>query len=232
MSASTIILIVVILVIVFVVAAIVSLRARRKTVERQQFGPEYDRLADEVGPAKANAEFGRRRQRVDGLGLKSIGPERRTAYVSQWDAVQEQFIDSPVRAVKAGGDLVTAVAADRGYETGDRDQLVTDLSVYHGRHLDGYRRSSQLTGQAGEVSTEDLRQALLGYRNLFFDLLEYDSMESSQDARPVDSQVDSGIANTPGTSTVPDQSPWKQVTQGLHWKSRQQEDSGVPASRP
>jgi hypothetical protein len=231
-SASTIILIVVILVIVAVVAAVVSMRARRKTAERQQFGPEYDRLADEVGPAKANAEFGRRRQRVDGLGIKSITAERRTAYIGQWDAVQEQFIDSPVRAVKAAGDLITAVAADRGYETAKRDQLLTDLSVYHGRHLDGYRHSYEVIGQAREASTEDLRQALLDYRHLFFDLLEYDSTESSDDARPLDSQVDARIANTPGTSSVPGQTPWKQVTQGLHWKSRQQDDSGVPASRP
>jgi hypothetical protein len=198
-SASTIILIVVILVIVAVVAAIVSMRARRKTAERQQFGPEYDRLADEVGPAKANAEFSRRRQRVDELGIKSITPERRTAYVSQWDAAQEEFIDNPERAVKTAGDLITAVAADRGYETANRDQLMTDFSVHHGRYLDGYRNSRRLTGQGAQASTEDLRQALLDYRNLFFDLLEYDSMESSGDARPVDSQVDGRIANSPGT---------------------------------
>jgi hypothetical protein len=222
-SASTIILIVVILVIVAIAAALVSMRMRGGTAKREFSGPEYDRLVDEVGPRQANAEFGKRRQHVDGLGIKSLSPERRTAYTGQWEAAQEQFVDSPAQAVTAAGSLITAVAADRGYEVTDHEQLVTDLSVHHGRHLDSYRRSQRVTGQDGTATTEDLRQALLDYRGLFFDLLEYDPLESSHDARPVNSQV---------TDEVPAQRPWKQVTQGLHWKTRQQEDSGVPASRP
>jgi hypothetical protein len=222
-SASTIILIVVILVILAIAAALVSMRTRGGTAKRKLSGPEYDRLVDEVGPRRANAEFEKRRQRVDGLGITSLSPERRTAYTGQWEAAQEQFVDSPAQAVSAAGSLITAVAADRGYEVTDHEQLLTDLSVHHGRHLDGYRRSQQVTGQEGTATTEDLRQALLDYRGLFFDLLEYDPLESSRDARPVDSQV---------SDEVPAQRPWKQVTQGLHWKTKQQEDSGVPASRP
>jgi hypothetical protein len=222
-SASTIILIVVILVVVAIVAALVSMRLRRSTAKRELSGPEYDRLVNEVGPRQANAEFEKRRRRVDGLGIKSLSPERRTAYTGQWEAAQEQFVDSPAQAVTAAGSLITAVAADRGYEVTDHEQLVTDLSVHHGRHLDGYRNSREVTGQDGPATTEDLRQALIGYRGLFFNLLEYDPLESSDDARPVNSQV---------ADQVPAQRPWKQVTQGLHWKTRQQEDSGVPASRP
>jgi flagellar basal body-associated protein FliL len=222
-STSTLILIVVILVILAIAAAVVSMRVRRRSAERELFGPEYDRLADEVGPRKANAEFEKRRQRVDGLGLKSLSAERRTAYTSQWEAAQEQFIDNPALAVSAAGDLVTVVAAGLGYEVTDHDQLLTDLSVYHGRHLDGYRHSRQVTELAGQATTEDLRQALLDYRGLFFGLLEHDPLESSDDARPGSGQV---------AAEVPAQRPWKQVTQGLHWKTRQQEDSGVPASRP
>jgi hypothetical protein len=222
-SASTIILIVVILVIVAIAAALVSMRMRGGTAKREFSGPEYDRLVGEVGPRQANAEFEKRRQRVDGLGIKSLSPERRTAYSGQWEAAQEQFVDSPAQAVTAAGSLITAVAADRGYEVTGHEQLVTDLSVHHGRHLDGYRSSQRVTGQDGTATTEDLRQALLDYRGLFFDLLEYDPLESSRGARPVNSQV---------ADEVPTQRPWKQVTQGLHWKTRQQEDSGVPASRP
>jgi hypothetical protein len=222
-SASTIILIVVILVIVAIAAALVSMRMRGGTAKREFSGPEYDRLVGEVGPRQANAEFEKRRRRVDGLGIKSLSPERRTAYTGQWEAAQEQFVDSPAQAVTAAGSLITAVAADRGYEVTGHEQLVTDLSVHHDRHLDGHRSSQRVTGQDGTATTEDLRQALLDYRGLFFDLLEYDPLETSDDARPVNSQV---------ADEVPTQRPWKQVTQGLHWKTRQQEDSGVPASRP
>ena len=218
MSAGTIILIVVILVIVAVVAAVASMRMRRGAAERNLVGPEYTRLADEVGPRKARAEFEKRRQRVDGLGLRSLSAERRTAYGRQWDAAQEEFVDNPAQAVNAAGALVTAVAVDRGYEVADHDQLVTDLSVYHGRHLDGYREAGQTTERAGRASTEALRRALLNYRVLFFDLLE--------------SSRDDSLASAQAPGQVTAQRPWKQVTQGLHWKTRQQESTDVAATRP
>jgi hypothetical protein len=221
-SAGTIVLIVLILVIVAALAAVASIRMRRTAAERSLVGPEYDRLAGEVGPRKAKAEFEKRRQRVDGLGIRSLSAERRTAYTGQWDAVQEQFVDSPARAVSAAGELVTAVAADRGYEVTDNDQLMTDLSVNHGRNLDGYRSARQTTGRAGEATTEALRRALLDYRRLFYDLLE------SPDAAGLAADREPGMAPA---AQVPAQRPWKQVTQGRHWKTRQQESSDVAAAR-
>ena len=217
MSVGTIILIVVILVIVAVAAALLSMRMRRRAAERDLVGPEYERLADEVGPRKAKAEFEKRRRRVDGMGIKPLSAEQRSAYTGQWDAAQEQFIDSPARAVGAASALVTAVAVDRGYETTDHDQLMTDLSVYHGRHLDGYRNARQTSARAREATTEALRRALLGYRGLFLGLLE--------------SPEGDGLAATRAPEAVPAQSPWKQVTQGRHWKTRQQDSGDVTAAR-
>jgi hypothetical protein len=226
-SAGIIVLIVIVLVVIAVAAAVASTRIRHRTAERQLLGPEYDRLADEVGPRKANAEFEKRRQRVDGLGIKPLSAERRTAYLSQWEAAQEQFIDSPAQAVSAAGALVTTVTADRGYQVADHDQLLSDLSVHHGRRLDGYRQARQVTERGGQATTEDMRQAMLDYRGLLFDLVEYDTSDASDDASPVPSE-----APVPTETPVPAQTPWKQVTQGLHWKTRQQEDDGVGATRP
>jgi len=98
-SAGITILIVLILIVVAVAAAVVSMRMRRRAADRNLVGPEYDRLADEIGPRKAKAEFEKRRQRVHGLGIRSLSAARRTAYAGQWDAAQEQFVDSPVQAV-------------------------------------------------------------------------------------------------------------------------------------
>jgi hypothetical protein len=226
LSAGTIILIVLILVIVAVAAAVVSMRMRRGAAERDLGGPEYDRLVDEIGPRRAKAEFDKRRQRVDGLGIKPLSAERHTAYTGQWDVAQEQFVENPAQAVSAAGSLVTAVAADRGYEVSEHDQLLTDLSVYHGRHLDGYRHARQTTERASEATTEALRRALLDYRGLFFDLIE--SPEGGPGA--------SARAPETAAAEVPAQRPWKQVTQGRHWKSRQpeagpQETSDVAATR-
>ena len=106
-----------------------------------------------------------------GLDIKRLSPEQRAAYEARWDAAQEQFIDNPPKATQTAAGLVTAVAAESGYPVHDQDQLLADLSVHHGRYLDGYRGAILTTGQAGNVSTEDYRKSLLDFRVLFNDLI-------------------------------------------------------------
>jgi hypothetical protein len=239
MSAGTIIVIVVVLVIVAAAAATASMLIRRKAAGRSMHGPEYDRLAQEVGPRKAQAEFAKRRQRVDGLGLRPLSDEQRTAYVGQWQAAQEQFIDNPAQSVRAAAAMIASVTADRGYDVTNHEQLLTDLSVYHGRYLDGYRRARKIAGRAGEAPTESLRQALLSYRALFFDLLGSpgDGRLERAQAPAETAPAKTGAAEAPPAETapaqVPGQRPWQQVTQGRHWKTKRQENADdVPAARP
>lgn len=249
MSAATIIVIVVVLVILAVAAAAASMRINRRRIEHHNYGPEYERLVREVGPRKADAEFARRRQRVDGLGIRSLSDERRTAFSRQWDAAQEQFIDSPAQSVGAADSLVKAVAAERGYQTADDGQLLADLSVYHGRHLDGYRGARLTAGRTGQVTTEGRRRALLAYRNLFFDLLEMPGngggrVAAGRDAAgraPVgqanadqaslnQANGDQASADQANADEVSARPAWKQVTQAMHWKT-QRAESDVPATR-
>ena len=132
----TIVIIVIVLVVIVVGGALIA----RQTSQRRQFGPEYDQLANEVGPRQAQAEFAKRQKRVDGLDLKQLSPEQRAAYEARWEAAQEQFIDNPRQATQTAAGLVTAVAAEVGYPVDDREQLLADLSVNHGKYLEGYRR--------------------------------------------------------------------------------------------
>jgi hypothetical protein len=195
MPVGAIVAIVIVLVIIAVVAAVVARRGVGRPAGRKQLGPEYTRLADEVGTKKANAEFDKRQRRVAGLGIKSLSPERRDQYETQWLAVQETFIDNPQTSVRNAAALVSAVAADRGYEVADAEQFRTDLSVHYGNRLDGYRSALAVTQHAETAATEDMRQALLDYRALFQELSE------------VSDAGDTGIATTPATtasaSTVP-----------------------------
>jgi hypothetical protein len=250
--AATIIVIVVVLVLAAVAAAAASFRIRRRMIERDQFGPEYERLAKEIGPRKANAEFARRRQRVDGLGITPLSGEKRSAYARRWDAAQERFIDSPAQAVNMAESLVTAVAAERGYQAADDDVLLEDLSVYHGRHLDGYRTARLANGRAGQgVTTEGRRRALLAYRALFLDLLEAPGDGAARgnglrrgpdrlgadgtgaDQRAADqAAIDTAAAsNSTAADQLPDRPAWKAVTQGRHWKTQRQESDDVTATR-
>jgi flagellar basal body-associated protein FliL len=255
-SAATIIVIVVVLVILAVAAAAASFLIRRKTIERDQFGPEYERLAKEIGARKAKAEFARRRQRVDGLGIASLSDEKRSAYARRWDAAQERFIDSPAQAVNMADSLVTAVAAERGYQAADDEVLLEDLSVYHGRHLDGYRAARLTNGRAAQgVTTEGRRRALLAYRALFFDMLEMpgDGLaraalrrapdrtgadRTGADRRAAEQRaadqaaIDRAAGNSAAAADqAPDRPAWKAITQGWHWKTQRADSDDVAATR-
>jgi hypothetical protein len=216
-SAGTVILLVIVLVVIAVVAGLASTVTRRQA-SRRRTGAEFGRLARESGSRRAKAEFAARRRRVDGMGIKPLSDERRSGYRRQWTAVQEQFIDSPAQATTSAAGLVTAVATERGYDTRDADQLLVDLSVYHGRYLDGYRQATRTTDQAAAAPTEELRQALLGHRALFLDLLAGSSsaVRDSADGRPA------GPGGRLGG--------WRQAMPSLHRAERQRDRDEVAAA--
>jgi hypothetical protein len=159
---------------------------RRRRHLREQFGPEYDRLVEsEQGRRAAEAELRERERRHDELEIRPLDPAARESYASEWARIQEQFVDDPQTAVSQAGELLTSVMKDRGYPAdADADQRMADLSVEHGRTLDRYRNAyaiSRRAGDEGDVSTEDLRQAMVDYRSLFEELLGTDQVVASRD---------------------------------------------------
>jgi hypothetical protein len=132
-----------IIIAVIVVAAIVVLGPvlLRQMRMRRQFGPEYDRLAKELGSRKAAAEL----------------------------TARQQFVDAPAAAVSAADTLIWDVMRDRSYPADNKDASVEALSVYHARPLDGYRQAQDIRTES--ASTEELRTAMIRYRALFQDLV-------------------------------------------------------------
>jgi hypothetical protein len=159
-----------IIIAVVVVAAIVVLGPAllRQMRMRRQFGPEYDRLAEELGSRKAAAELTARQRRVEALGIHPLSAEQQASYSGQWTAVQERFVDAPAAAVSAADTLIWDVMRDRGYPVDKRDASIEALSVYHARPLDGYRQAQDIRTES--ASTEELRTTLIRYRALFQDL--------------------------------------------------------------
>jgi hypothetical protein len=194
MSVDAIIVLVIVLIVV-AAAILVGVRVMPALGLRRRFGPEYDRLARQVGPRRAQAELAERRRRVAQLGIHALTAEQRVKYASQWTATQEQFIDDPTRSTRAAAGLVTAAAADCGYPADDHAQLLTDLSVHYARRLDAYRRARQTTEHAASAATEELRQAMLGFRGLFRELLGPRASTAVQPPRSVAARG-AGLART------------------------------------
>jgi len=160
----------IIIAVIGVVAAIVVASAElRRARMRRQFGPEYDRLAQELGgKKKADAELAARQRRVEALNIHELSPDQQASYSGDWTAVQERFVDAPAEAVSAAGTLIWNVMRDRGYPADDRNASMEALTVYHARSLDGYRQTAEL--QTETATTEELREAMIRYRGLFEDL--------------------------------------------------------------
>jgi hypothetical protein len=176
MSTETIIWVLVVVAAVVAIVAVgylVAAQQRRRRLQNR-FGPEYDRtLSESESRREAEQELLAREKRYAELDIRPLDPEARQAYGQKWLEVQERFVDAPGFSVTEADQLVTAVMADRGYPIEEPRQLMSDLSVRHGRALGHYRDAHEISGRAArqEASTEELRQAMVHYRALFEELL-------------------------------------------------------------
>jgi hypothetical protein len=180
MSSTQVVVLIVVVLVVLIVAAALWFAARRRAL-RQRFGPEYDRAVAEGDSRLAvERELRERERRHAQLELRDLDPESRDRYAASWNEIQARFLDDPNTAVNEADELVTRLAGERGYPTGDYDEQVANLSVDHARTLGNYRDAHEiyLVNARGEATTEQLRQAVVHYRALFSDLLGTDVTET------------------------------------------------------
>ncbi|MGQ0840568.1 hypothetical protein [Actinokineospora sp.] len=174
MSTGAIIGVIVGVAIVVVVLAVLAKAQLRRKHLREQFGSEYDRTVREQPRRAAERELADREKQHSQLDIKPLSTTTRERYTQQWALVQEQFVDRPGPAVEEADRLVTVLMGERGYPTdGDYEQRVAVLSVEHASTLDHYRAAHDIRSRHGQsqVSTEELREAMVRYRALFEDLL-------------------------------------------------------------
>lgn len=189
MDTATIVIIAIVLVFVaggIAVAARFSvLPAARTNRLRKRFGPEYDRALKEHGDrTSAERDLSERLSIREKTKLRKLSPEERGAHVNAWAAVQQEFVDDPVSAVRNAQGLTDAIMRDLGYPehlsaTGGRaddesfERRVKDLSADHPTAVTRYR-DAQAAGhltEADQTATENLREALVAYRGLVDALL-------------------------------------------------------------
>ena len=95
------------------------------------------------------ATAGRRRR----PNLRPLPVESRDRYISEWDQIEEKFVDSPEQAVREAESLVLSVLRERGHPLTERD-LPTEVQRAH------------KLGYSSKDRTEGMRQALLHYRSV------------------------------------------------------------------
>ncbi|MEN8655159.1 hypothetical protein ABCR94_32390 [Streptomyces sp. 21So2-11] len=205
---STVWIIALIVVVVLVVAAVVMVGRGKAGAGggrglKRRFGPEYDRVvARHDGDTKAaERELGERVKRHGSLELRPLSAETREQYVAHWAGTQEQFVDSPQRAVAEADKLLARLAADRGYPDGTQyDEQFSALSVHHSAQVNGYRKVHRAAhGESGgESSTEQMREAMIEARELFEVLVTAKPADTGRN-RPQHTEDGKGRSGAPWT---------------------------------
>jgi hypothetical protein len=159
---------------VVVLGAVLLLQRRRSQQMRARYGAEYIAAVDEAGgPRKAEAELRRREKRVESFDIRPLRREEAEQFAGRWRQVQADFVDAPGAAIARADELLGEVMRARGYPVSDFEQRAADLSVSHPKLVSDYRLAHVVAEQhaAGRADTEDLRRAMIHYRDLFEELL-------------------------------------------------------------
>ena len=176
---TTIQLVVAAVVIVAMILVAVGLYLQRRKARtlafRNRFGSEYERAVVKHGSAReAEAKLAARENRVGTLTIHELGATERERFVTEWHTVQSRFVDHPKTAVTEADDLINALLEARGYPQASFEQRAADVSVHYPRVMENYRVAHSIAVRLGqsEATTEELRTAMIQYRNIFDDLLQ------------------------------------------------------------
>ena len=106
--------------------------------------------------------------------LKTLSPESRERYVTQWDKVESRFVDSPGDAVREADALLLAMLGEREHPLAE-EKLPPNMR----------RARREATGKEGKGGTEGMRLALLHYRAVIEEYARPEAHEETQGRREV-----------------------------------------------
>lgn len=173
--STTLLIILIAVVVIAAIAAFAFMQKRRTTELRSRFGPEYERAVYDYGNrSHAEKALERRAERTEKYNIRALTPDEQQHFADEWRHTQAHFVDDPPLAIREADQLVCEVMRLRGYPMSDFDRRAEDLSVDHPGVVRSYRAAHDVATREkeGTASTEDLRQGLVHYRELFDDLLE------------------------------------------------------------
>ena len=180
MTTTTVAIIVIAALIIIAALIWVFARRRRSQRLRSHFGPEYDQAVRQTGSqAKAEDALTARQKRMEKVRIHSLTNEERESFSRRWHDVQGRFVDDPPGAIREADLLVNMAMQARGYPMGEFEARAENLSVDHPKVVRNYRAAHAiaLRRDRGEATTEDLRHAMVYYRELFEELLEYQGVK-------------------------------------------------------
>ena len=177
MDTTTLVIAIVAAVVLLVIGGylgVVFARRQRTKRLKDRFGSEYERVLNEVGDQReVEQELEARMDHVKSLDIRELFAEERERYAREWRATQAKFVDHPAVALQEADELLQEVMAAKGYPVDDFEQRAADISVDYPDLVTNYRGMREITSrdELDEVSTEEIRQAMVHCRALFEELV-------------------------------------------------------------
>jgi hypothetical protein len=174
-TITTIVIVAIIFLIVGGLLGMALLRMQRSKRLRDRFGPEYDRTLKQIGDRRqAEEELEGRLAHVEHLDIRPLSAEEVNRFALEWQAIQTDFVDSPLASIQKANRLIHDVMQTRGYPVEDFEQRAADISVDHPGLVTHYRALHTIArkGEQEEISTEEMRQAVVHGRELFERLIQ------------------------------------------------------------
>jgi hypothetical protein len=173
MNTTLIVLIIAVLIVIGLVSMVVARRERSKRLE-EHFGPEYERAMSEIGDqTQAEKELEKRIAHKKELNIRPLSAEEVNRYGLQWQDIQRDFVDEPLTALQKADQLIQEVMRLKGYPVEDFEERAALISVDYPQLVADYRgmHSIAVKQVKDQVSTEDMRQAIVHARSLFESLI-------------------------------------------------------------
>jgi hypothetical protein len=189
MDTTNTITIIIAIVIVLVIGGLIGmLFTRRQRTKRLQerFGPEYDRTVREIGDQRrAEEELEARLEHVKALEIRPLSVEETERFTREWQFAQAEFVDEPLASLQKANQLIKEVMSIKGYPVDDFEQRAADISVDYPTLVIDYRelRAIANKGDDEDVTTEEMRQAMVHARALFENLVHPEAQTEDTDQK-------------------------------------------------
>src|SRR5215210_5651197 len=179
-NTTQLILVAVIFLILGGVIAMALMRVQRTKRLKERFGPEYERTMNEIGDKRqAESDLDARLAHVNTLNIRPLTAEEGNRFALEWQATQTEFVDEPLASLQKADRLIREVMKAKGYPVEEFEQRAADISVdypdlvtdYRGLHLIAVKEDDD------QVSTEEMRQAMVHGRALFENLVRKENDE-------------------------------------------------------
>ena len=181
-DTTTLILVAIAFLVIGGLLAMAVMRFQRSRGLRERFGPEYERLVNEAGDKrKAESELQARLAHVEALDIHPLTADEIDRFSLEWQSTQAEFVDEPLASLQKADRLIREVMKTRGYPVEDFEQRAADISVDYPDLVTDYRGLHMIARKEAddEVSTEEMRQAMVHGRALFEELVRPETPETA-----------------------------------------------------